>query len=158
VERTGHKSLPLILAREFASNVAVPIFLVDDTNTLVYYNDAAAVAFGGPFGQTGELRHGEWAARFNPSKPDGTPYDRKELPLVIALEERRPAHGVNLVTSSTVIAGWSSSRRCRCSAAPTISPVCSSRSGKRRPDHACARLGMPGINCCAGAGDSSVRR
>jgi PAS domain-containing protein len=97
VERTGHKSLPLILAREFASNVAVPIFLVDDTNTLVYYNDAAAVAFGGPFGQTGELRHGEWAARFNPTRPDGTPYDRKELPLVVALEERRPAHGVNMV-------------------------------------------------------------
>jgi PAS domain-containing protein len=89
--------LPLILAREFASNVAVPIFLVDDTNTLVYYNDAAAVAFGGPFGQTGELRHGEWAARFNPTRADGTPYDRKELPLVVALEERRPAHGVNMV-------------------------------------------------------------
>ena len=97
MERTGHKSLPLILAREFASNVAVPIFLVDDTNTLVYYNDAAAVAFGGPFGETGELRHGEWAARFNPTRPDGTPYDRKELPLVIALEERKPAHGVNMV-------------------------------------------------------------
>jgi PAS domain-containing protein len=97
VERTGQKALGLILAREFAANVAVPIFLVDATNTLVYYNDAAAVAFGGPFGQTGELRHGEWAARFNPSRPDGTPYDRKELPLVIALEERKPAHGVNLV-------------------------------------------------------------
>ena len=99
MERTSQKSLPLILAREFASNVAIPIFLVDADNTLVYYNDAAAVAFGGPFGQTGELRHGEWAGRFNPTRPDGTPYDRKELPLVIALEERRPAHGVNLVSS-----------------------------------------------------------
>jgi PAS domain-containing protein len=99
VERTSHKSLPLILAREFAANVAIPIFLVDNENTLVYYNDAASVAFGGPFGQTGELRHGEWAAKFNPTQPDGTPYDRKDLPLVIALEERRPSHGVNLVTS-----------------------------------------------------------
>ena len=98
MERSGHKGLALILARELAANVAVPIFLVDTDNTLVYYNDAAAVAFGGPFGQTGELRHGEWAARFNPTRPDGRPYDRKDLPLVIALEERRPAHGTNLVT------------------------------------------------------------
>jgi len=98
VERSGHKGLPLILAREFAANVAVPIFLVDSDNTLVYYNDAAQVAFGGPFGQTGELRHGQWMPKFNPTKPDGTPYDRKEMPLVIALEERRPAHGVHMVS------------------------------------------------------------
>jgi PAS domain-containing protein len=99
VERTGQKALGLILARELAANVAVPIFLVDAQNTLIYYNDAAAVAFGGPFGHTGELRHGEWAGRFNPSRPDGTPYDRKELPLVIALEEKRPSHGINLVNA-----------------------------------------------------------
>jgi PAS domain-containing protein len=99
VERTGHKGLPLILAREFAANIAVPIFLVDADNTLVYYNDAAAIAFGGPFGQTGELTHGQWTPKFNPTRPDGTPYDRHELPLVVALEERRPSHGVNMVTS-----------------------------------------------------------
>jgi PAS domain-containing protein len=99
VERTGHKGLALILAREFAANIAVPIFLVDAENTLVYYNDAAAVAFGGPFGLTGELHHGQWTPKFNPTRPDGTAYDRHELPLVIALEERRPAHGVNMVTA-----------------------------------------------------------
>jgi len=98
VERTAHKKLPLILAREFAANVAVPIFLVDADNTLVYYNDAAQVAFGGPFGQTGELRHGEWGTRFNPTRADGSAYDRNELALVIALEERRPAHGVHQVS------------------------------------------------------------
>lgn len=99
MERTGHKGLPLILAREFAANVAVPIFLVDADNTLVYYNDAAAVAFGGPFGQTGEIVHGQWSQRFNPARPDGTPADRSELPIVIALERRRPAQGRHLVTS-----------------------------------------------------------
>jgi hypothetical protein len=99
VERTGHKGLPLILAREFAANVAVPIFLVDPDNTLVYYNDAAAVAFGGPFGETGELRHGQWLPKFNPTLPDGTPVDRSAMPLVIALEERRPAHAMHEVTA-----------------------------------------------------------
>jgi PAS domain-containing protein len=99
VEKSGHKGLPLILAREFAANVAIPIFLVDSDNTLVYYNDAAGVAFGGPFGQTGELRHGQWMPTFNPTRPDGSAYERHEMPLVIALEQRRPSHGVHLVTA-----------------------------------------------------------
>lgn len=90
---TGQKGLALILARELASNVAVPMFLVDSTNTLVYYNEAAEPAFGGPFGATGEIRTGEWSERFHPTLPDGTRIDRAELPLVIALEQRRPAQG-----------------------------------------------------------------
>ncbi|MFN2626363.1 MAG: PAS domain-containing protein [Mycobacteriales bacterium] len=98
MEQTRHKSLALILARELASNVAVPMFLVDSENTLVFYNEAANVAFGGPFGKTGELRHGEWAPRFNPTKPDGTPYQREQMPMVIALQERRPAYGEHLAT------------------------------------------------------------
>jgi PAS domain-containing protein len=99
MERTAHKGLALILARELASNVTIPIFLVDAANTLVFYNEAANEAFGGPFGETGELGHGEWAPRFDPTRPDGTPYERSELPMVIALEERRPAHGLQQVTA-----------------------------------------------------------
>ena len=99
MERTANKGLALILAREFASNVAVPIFLVDAANTLVFYNEAADEAFGGPFGKTGELGHGQWAPRFTPTRPDGTPYERSELPMVIALEERRPAHALQQVTA-----------------------------------------------------------
>ena len=36
------KSLPLILARELASNLATPMFLLDADGILVYFNDAAA--------------------------------------------------------------------------------------------------------------------
>jgi PAS domain-containing protein len=95
----GGKSLSLILAREFASNVAVPTFLVDPDNTLVYYNEAASVAFGGTFGTTREMRHGEWSPRFNPTDREGRPVPRERLPMVVALEERRPAHGTHLVSA-----------------------------------------------------------
>lgn len=94
----GQKGLALILAREFASNVNVPVFLVDPTNTLVFFNEAAEVAFGGTFGSTGALRSGDWAAQFAPARPDGSPIPRAELPLVIALEQRLPAHAVQQVT------------------------------------------------------------
>jgi len=36
MERTRHKSLLLILARELATNVATPIFVVDPEGTLVF--------------------------------------------------------------------------------------------------------------------------
>lgn len=89
----GQKGLALIIARELAANVSVPMFLVDAENTLVYYNEAAEPAFGGAFGATGEIRSGEWSARFRPTLPGGVPVPREELPLVVALEQRRPAHG-----------------------------------------------------------------
>jgi len=96
----GQKGLALILAREFASNVAVPVFLVDPTNTLVFYNEAAEAAFGGPFGNTGELRSGDWASKFSPTHPDGSPVDRHKMPVVVALEQRTPSHAVHEVTDT----------------------------------------------------------
>jgi PAS domain-containing protein len=87
--------LALILARELAANVAVPMLVVDATNTLVFYNEAAEPAFGGPFGSTGEIRSGEWARRFQPSDADGGDVSRHGLPLAVALEQHRPAHGTH---------------------------------------------------------------
>jgi PAS domain-containing protein len=91
-------SLPLIVAREFASNVAVPVFLVDADNELVFYNEAAQIAFGTPFAQPGALKQGDWSERFQPTRPDGTTYPRAELPVVVALEQHRAAHGAMQVT------------------------------------------------------------
>ncbi|MGZ4756440.1 MAG: PAS domain-containing protein, partial [Acidimicrobiia bacterium] len=51
----GPKSLPLILARELASNLSTAMFLLDSTGTLVFYNDAAEIIIGKPFGELGEV-------------------------------------------------------------------------------------------------------
>ena len=48
-------SLPLILARELASNLAMPMFLVDTRGMLVYYNDAAEIVIGKPFAELGVI-------------------------------------------------------------------------------------------------------
>jgi PAS domain-containing protein len=95
----GAHSLPLIVAREFASNVAVPVFLVDANNELVYYNEAAQIAFGTPFAQPGALRQGDWSERFRPAHPDGSDFPREQLPVVVALENHQPAHGSMQVTA-----------------------------------------------------------
>ena len=56
------KSLPLILARELASNLATPMFLLDAGGMLVFYNDAAALLLGKPFAELGEIPSGEFGA------------------------------------------------------------------------------------------------
>ena len=44
------------------------------------------------FAETGELSAAEWTARFSPEEADGTPIPLEELPVGVALRERRPAH------------------------------------------------------------------
>ena len=92
VEVRQQKSLTLILARGFASNLSMPISVHDPTGTIVFYNESAEAAFGVTFAEMGELSAAEWTARYSPEEADGTPIPLEELPVGVALTERRPAH------------------------------------------------------------------
>ena len=93
------RSLPLILARELASNLATPMFLLDPGGMLVYYNDAAAGLLGTPFGDLGETPSGEFGEALHLATPDGRPLRRRDSPARIAYFEHRPAHETLLATS-----------------------------------------------------------
>jgi PAS domain-containing protein len=86
------KSLTLILARGFATNLSMPISVHDPTGRVVFYNESAEAVFGLKFAETGELSAAEWTARVSPEEADGTPIPLEELPVGVALTERRPAH------------------------------------------------------------------
>ena len=64
----------------------------DPTGTIVFYNESAEAAFGVTFDEMGELSAAEWTARYSPEEADGTPIPLEELPVGVALKERRPAH------------------------------------------------------------------
>ncbi len=96
---TGAKSLPLILAREFAANLATPMFLIDARGVLVFYNDAAALLLGKPFGELGEIPAEEFGAALDMETPDGERVRRRDSPAGVALFEQRPAHATVLATS-----------------------------------------------------------
>ena len=96
---TSPKSLPLILARELASNLATPMFLIDADGVLVYYNDAAAILLGRPWGELGEIPAEEFGAALELATPDGEHMSRRASPSGVALFERRPAHASVLATS-----------------------------------------------------------
>jgi hypothetical protein len=86
------KSLALIRAREVATNLSMPMGLLDPHGTIVFYNAAAEVILGDTFENAGELSSAEWAAAFAPERADGTPIPMHELPAGVALIERCADH------------------------------------------------------------------
>jgi hypothetical protein len=93
------KSLPLILARELAANLATPMFLLDGGGMLVFYNDAAALLLGKPFAELGEIPSGEFAQTLQLSTPEGQPIRRRDTPSGVAFYAQRPAHQTVMATS-----------------------------------------------------------
>lgn len=86
------QSLVLILARDLADKLASAMFLVDAEGTLVYFNDSAAEILGKTFAEAGHMPLDRWSKDFKPTDSDGRPLEEDEVPLVIALRERRPTH------------------------------------------------------------------
>ena len=89
---TAQKPIELILARQLASYLAMPIFLIDAAGTLVFYNEPAERILGRRFDETGEMPAAEWATIFAPADEGGRPLPPEEVPLMIAHAERRPVH------------------------------------------------------------------
>jgi len=89
----AQKPIEVILTRQLASSLAMPIFIVDDVGALVFYNEPAERVLGMRFEETGEMAAGEWATRWDPVDAAHVPIPPDRLPLMIAVSQRRPAHG-----------------------------------------------------------------
>jgi PAS domain-containing protein len=86
------KHLVLILAREFASKLATPMFISDADGNLVFFNEPAGQVLGRTFSEVGELPASRWAELFETEELEGGPVPLERMPAGIALLERRPAH------------------------------------------------------------------
>ena len=85
------RHIALILARDLAATLTTPMFLVDRTGDLVYFNEAAEQLLGKPFAEV-QMSAGQWATAFTPVDEEGTPVPLEELPLGIAFLTGVPAH------------------------------------------------------------------
>jgi PAS domain-containing protein len=88
----AQKAIEVILMRQLASYLAVPIVVVDPQGDLVFFNESALRIVGRPFEETEAIRRGEWSALFRPTWEDGTPVAREDQPFFIATERREPVH------------------------------------------------------------------
>jgi PAS domain-containing protein len=83
----------IILMRQAASYLALPIFVVDPKGDLIYFNEPAEGLLGVRYDETGEMPLDEWGTIFLPTDRQGVSLPPEQLPLAIAVQHRRPAHG-----------------------------------------------------------------
>ena len=69
----SQKPIEVILTRQLAGTLAMPIFLVDADGTLVFYNEPAERLLGMRFEETGEMPPSEWSTLWEPTDADGRP-------------------------------------------------------------------------------------
>jgi PAS domain S-box-containing protein len=86
------QEIETILTRQLASYLSMPIFIVDSSGTLLFYNESAEAILGQRFEETGEMPASEWSTAFTPTDKEGASVSPNRLPLMIALTEHRPAH------------------------------------------------------------------
>lgn len=92
------REVELILVRQLASYLTIPIFVVDPAGTLIFFNEPAEPLIARRFEETEEMPLEEWTAMLLPGDEHGEPLPHDERPLVVALEQRRPSHNQLWIT------------------------------------------------------------
>jgi PAS domain-containing protein len=87
---TAVKAIQMILARQLASCVAMPILLVDAEGTLIFYNEPAEEILNRRFEETGEIPAEEWNRLVTVADENRLPLDEDQRPIQFALRQRRP--------------------------------------------------------------------
>jgi len=87
-----HREIEMILTRQLASYLAMPMFIVDPRGNLIFYNEPAEAILGRRFEETGEMPATEWTTAFRMTDEQGAPIPPEAQPLTIAFAERRPVH------------------------------------------------------------------
>jgi len=88
----SQQEIEVILSRHLAECLAMPIFIVNPDGDLIFYNEPAEAILGLTYNETGMMPAKEWATIFQPVDREGKSLSPEELPLVIALATRHPAH------------------------------------------------------------------
>ena len=84
--------IEIILLKQWASLIAVPVWISDSDGRLVYYNEQAEEIIGLRFEDAGELPADRVAEIFVISDLDGSPLPDDQVPLVVALTKQVSTH------------------------------------------------------------------
>jgi PAS domain-containing protein len=84
--------IEIILTRQLAEYLSVPVFLVDPKGDLLFYNEPAEAILGRRFEETGGMSAEVWATCFTPVDENDRPLAPEDLPLMMTLATRLPAH------------------------------------------------------------------
>ena len=83
--------IEIVLLKQVAGYLAMPVFLVDEEGALEYYNEPAEELLGQRYEETGQIPLDVWGKIWAPiTDVDGRPLAPDELPVAVAGRERRP--------------------------------------------------------------------
>ena len=82
----------LILMRQLASGLAMSTIIFDEHGETLYFNEAAERLLGQRFDDTGELPLSGTPLIFSLRDETGEPVGSDQVPVSVAMRERRPVH------------------------------------------------------------------
>jgi len=85
------KELEIIITRQLADSLSIPIFITDTNGQLVFFNEPAEKILGKKFRETGAMPVSVWSSLFHPEDQHGKRIARIDLPLVKTLTYCQPA-------------------------------------------------------------------
>ncbi|MBK8142866.1 MAG: PAS domain-containing protein [Chitinophagaceae bacterium] len=84
--------IEIILNRQLADCLSIPVFITDREGNLIYYNEPAEQILGKRYDDTGEMPVSIWATIFKPVNEKGNVLYPDDLPLVKTLKNCKPYH------------------------------------------------------------------
>jgi PAS domain-containing protein len=91
--------IEMILNRQLADCLSIPVFITDRKGNLIYYNEPAELILGKRYEDTGEMAVTEWGTIFKPMDENRNILPPDELPLVKTLKNCRPYHRIFWIES-----------------------------------------------------------
>lgn len=91
--------IEIILSRQLADCLSLPVFITDIKGNLIFYNESAEEILGSRYEETGELKVEEWSTMFKPMNEKGKSMPPDDLPLVKTLKNKRPYHKAFFIES-----------------------------------------------------------
>jgi hypothetical protein len=84
--------IEIILNRQLADCLAIPVFITDTNGNLIFYNEPAEGILGKRYEDTGEMPVEQWSTIFKNKDESGRPLPPDDLPLVKTLKNHLPYH------------------------------------------------------------------
>ena len=84
--------IEIILNRQLADCLSIPVFIIDTSGSLIFYNTPAEEVLGKKFEETGEMPVEEWSVIFKPQDESGKVIPPEDLPLVKTMKQLMPFH------------------------------------------------------------------
>jgi len=82
----------LILMRQLASYLSVPLLIIGPDERVIYYNEAAEPIVGQPFSEGPTIMLSDIDTMFQATDESGRPVTPDRSPLTVAVREHRPVH------------------------------------------------------------------